>query len=151
MATRTPIHIVGKCESSDAEASSPVEQTPPRRVRKTVYRSPFQRLQRLRSRRSRSAPPALRTPIIEQHYRIESERRVVLPGVPRHEDDWARDSHDFFNLIVPCGLTGKKVTSLKLELGYEIDMDEIRSKMNKHFIELFAARLIHEDSLQPGN
>ena len=26
--------------------------------------------------------------------------RVLLPGLPRYEDDWARDSHDFFNLIV---------------------------------------------------
>lgn len=26
--------------------------------------------------------------------------KVLLPGVPRYEDDWARDSHDYFNLIV---------------------------------------------------
>lgn len=25
---------------------------------------------------------------------------MALPGVPNYEDDWARDSHDFFNLIV---------------------------------------------------
>lgn len=26
--------------------------------------------------------------------------RVLLPGVPHYDDDWARDSHDFFNLVV---------------------------------------------------
>lgn len=25
---------------------------------------------------------------------------VILPGVPKYEEDWARDSHDFFNLVV---------------------------------------------------
>jgi hypothetical protein len=38
--------------------------------------------------------------MIDHHYRVDSVSRVVLPGVPKHEDDWARDSHDFFNLIV---------------------------------------------------
>jgi hypothetical protein len=40
---------------------------------------------------------------IEEHYRVEGEttkERVVLPGVPKHEADWARDAHDFFNLVV---------------------------------------------------
>eukprot|EP00429_Kryptoperidinium_foliaceum_P001307 CAMPEP_0176018072 /NCGR_PEP_ID=MMETSP0120_2-20121206/8689_1 /TAXON_ID=160619 /ORGANISM="Kryptoperidinium foliaceum, Strain CCMP 1326" /LENGTH=289 /DNA_ID=CAMNT_0017351111 /DNA_START=217 /DNA_END=1082 /DNA_ORIENTATION=+ len=68
------------------------------------FKSPFQSLQKLRqrhrSRRSRSAPPKLRTPLIEHHFRVDRERRVVLPGVPKHEDDWYRDTHDFFNLIV---------------------------------------------------
>lgn len=62
-------------------------------------------LQRLRRRRRHSAPPApgRRRLLVEDHYRVdytESKHRVVLPGVPKHDDDWARDSHDFFNLIV---------------------------------------------------
>jgi len=76
-------------------------KTPPRRSRKEILRSPFREsLKRLRKRRSRSAPPILRTPLIEHHFRVDSERKIVLPGVPKHEDDWARDSHDFFNLVV---------------------------------------------------
>jgi TLC domain len=31
--------------------------------------------------------------------------KVILPGVPRYEEDWARDSHDFFNLIVLIPVT----------------------------------------------
>jgi TLC domain len=43
--------------------------------------------------------------LLEDHYRVDRVKNnprslVVLPGVPSHEDDWARDSHDFFNLVV---------------------------------------------------
>lgn len=38
--------------------------------------------------------------MIENHFRVDAERKVVLPGVPKHEADWFRDTHDFFNLIV---------------------------------------------------
>jgi hypothetical protein len=63
--------------------------------------SPFASFSRLRRRRSRSAPPALRTPpLLEHYYRVDTERKLVLPGVPQHEEDWLRDSHDFFNLVV---------------------------------------------------
>lgn len=64
------------------------------------FRSPFQSLRRFRRRRARSAPPKLRTPLLEHHFRVDAERKIVLPGVPTHEEDWYRDTHDFFNLIV---------------------------------------------------
>lgn len=73
--------------------------------RRRVPPSPFRVIQNMRNRRrARSAPPKLRKPLmIEDHFRFEKNeggKRLVLPGVPKHEDDWARDSHDFFNLIV---------------------------------------------------
>lgn len=54
-----------------------------------------------RSRPYRARPHRL----LEDHYRVDRitnnpRKLVVLPGVPKHEEDWARDSHDFFNLIV---------------------------------------------------
>lgn len=55
-----------------------------------------------RLRRSASAPSSS-TKLVEEHYRVEGDTtasRVVLPGVPKHEADWARDAHDFFNLVV---------------------------------------------------
>lgn len=65
------------------------------------FQSPIQSFRQMRQRRrSRSAPPKLRQPLIEHHFRVDSERKVILPGVPKHEDDWYRDTHDFFNLIV---------------------------------------------------
>lgn len=68
---------------------------------KRHLQGPLQSLNsRLRRRRTRSAPPKLRTPVWEHHFRVDPKQKVVLPGVPKHEDDWYRDSHDFFNLIV---------------------------------------------------
>jgi hypothetical protein len=54
----------------------------------------------LRLRRSFSAPPSTKRRLIEEHYRLDETKSVVLPGLPKHEDDWPRDAHDFFNLVV---------------------------------------------------
>lgn len=37
--------------------------------------------------------------LVEQHYRVDPDHKL-LPGVPKHDNDWARDSHDFFNLVM---------------------------------------------------
>mmetsp|Transcript_1157 Transcript_1157/g.2098 ORF Transcript_1157/g.2098 Transcript_1157/m.2098 type:complete len:333 (+) Transcript_1157:82-1080(+) len=37
--------------------------------------------------------------LVEQHYKIDQENHVLLPGVPTYDEDLARDFHDFFNLI----------------------------------------------------
>jgi hypothetical protein len=51
-------------------------------------------------RRSNSAPPTTaRRRLLDQHFRVDPERKQVLPGLPKHEEDWSRDVHDFFNLI----------------------------------------------------
>lgn len=62
-------------------------------------RNPIKRFRRFRSR---SAPASTRKrhPLIEDHYRVDSEKRQVLPGLPKHDDDWKRDTHDFFNLVI---------------------------------------------------
>jgi hypothetical protein len=68
---------------------------PPRR------RGPLQRLRRrgTASERTEPAGPA-RQRLMEEHFRVDTDKRLLLPGVPRHDPDWARDSHDFFNLVV---------------------------------------------------
>jgi len=45
----------------------------------------------------------------------------------------------YFNYIVPCGIGDKDkvVTSLSAELGREIDLEEIKTILRKHFAELF--------------
>eukprot|EP00586_Coscinodiscus_wailesii_P003458 CAMPEP_0172485418 /NCGR_PEP_ID=MMETSP1066-20121228/13480_1 /TAXON_ID=671091 /ORGANISM="Coscinodiscus wailesii, Strain CCMP2513" /LENGTH=117 /DNA_ID=CAMNT_0013250699 /DNA_START=83 /DNA_END=433 /DNA_ORIENTATION=+ len=58
---------------------------------------------KLRKRfRSKSAPPAngYRRTLIHEHYRVDPEERTVLPGLPKHDSDWPREIHDFFNLII---------------------------------------------------
>ena len=46
----------------------------------------------------------------------------------------------YFDLMIPCGIRGKAVTSLNVELGLEtVDMDEVKEKLLKHFAILFEA------------
>lgn len=49
---------------------------------------------------------------------------------------------DYFNNIVPCGISDKQVTSLQKELNQEIDVEEVKSKLKHHFSQLFEAELI---------
>ncbi|GHA51201.1 octanoyltransferase [Salinimicrobium marinum] len=48
----------------------------------------------------------------------------------------------YFDNIVPCGIKGKAVTSLNVELGVpEVSTVEIKEKIKKHFTALFEAEL----------
>tara|TARA_B100000809_G_scaffold266844_1_gene332133 strand:- start:4066 stop:4788 length:723 start_codon:yes stop_codon:yes gene_type:complete len=48
---------------------------------------------------------------------------------------------DYFNNIVPCGIADKQVTSLQKELNREIDLTEVKGKLQKHFVQLFEAEI----------
>ena len=51
----------------------------------------------------------------------------------------------YFDLMIPCGIKDKAVTSLNVELGQkEVDMEEVKEKLLKHFTTLFEAELIQE-------
>ena len=46
----------------------------------------------------------------------------------------------YFDHIIPCGIRGKAVTSLHVELGQtEVDEEEVKAKLLKHFLILFEA------------
>ncbi len=44
---------------------------------------------------------------------------------------------NYFNHIVPCGITDKTVTSLSKELGSEMDMEEVKRILLKELAEVF--------------
>lgn len=46
---------------------------------------------------------------------------------------------EYFDYIVPCGIADadKTVTSLQAELGREIDLQEVHTKLKRHFAEVF--------------
>ena len=51
----------------------------------------------------------------------------------------------YFDLMIPCGIKDKAVTSLNVELGKAtIDIGEVKQKLLRHFEELFEAEFIKE-------
>ena len=49
-----------------------------------------------------------------------------------------------FDLIIPCGLRGKGVTSIAREIGRDVDLDELRRSVAAIFGKVFGRRMIHE-------
>ncbi|SFR50229.1 lipoyl(octanoyl) transferase LipB [Maribacter stanieri] len=51
----------------------------------------------------------------------------------------------YFDMMIPCGIKGKAVTSLNVELGKkEVDLVEVKQKLLKHFQVLFEAAIIEK-------
>lgn len=49
----------------------------------------------------------------------------------------------YFDLMIPCGIKDKAVTSLNVELGQKVvNMDEVKQKLQHHFETLFEAEMI---------
>ena len=43
----------------------------------------------------------------------------------------------YFENIIPCGIADKKVTSLKKELGKELDLEDVKKRVLIHIVKLF--------------
>jgi len=75
---------------------------------------------------------------------IEEERKICAIGL--HCSRWVT-SHGFalnvnndlsiFDWIIPCGIPDKDVTSIHRELGKSIDMEDLKEKCRKAYIEYF--------------
>ncbi|WP_271769870.1 lipoyl(octanoyl) transferase LipB [Aquimarina algiphila] len=53
----------------------------------------------------------------------------------------------YFDNIIPCGIKGKAVTSLNVELGQEkVNEEEVKEKLLKHFAILFEAQFISQNT-----
>lgn len=49
----------------------------------------------------------------------------------------------YFDNIIPCGIRGKAVTTLNVELGVEkVDEEEVKAKILKHFTQLFECEFV---------
>lgn len=49
----------------------------------------------------------------------------------------------YFDNIIPCGIRGKAVTSLNVELGVEeVNVEEVKEKIKKHFTALFESEFV---------
>ncbi|MBD0331581.1 MAG: lipoyl(octanoyl) transferase LipB [Chitinophagaceae bacterium] len=50
----------------------------------------------------------------------------------------------YFNYIVPCGIQNKKVTSMKEELGRQVDTEEVKQKLMNKFEKVFNVQIVNE-------
>ena len=54
---------------------------------------------------------------------------------------------DYFDYIVPCGIKDKQVTSLEIELGKKIAVEEVKEKLKNHLAQLFQMEFVDEQSI----
>ena len=54
---------------------------------------------------------------------------------------------DYFTLIVPCGLTGKPVTSMERELQKSLTIDEVATAASRNFGRVFQSQMLWLESL----
>jgi lipoyl(octanoyl) transferase len=53
----------------------------------------------------------------------------------------------YFNLIVPCGITSKPVTSMQRELGRELDLNTVAESICRNFGVVFQSQILWFDTL----
>jgi lipoyl(octanoyl) transferase len=55
---------------------------------------------------------------------------------------------DYFNLIVPCGITAKPVTSMEKELGHALAIDKIAEAAARNFGSVFNSQILWVEALE---
>jgi lipoyl(octanoyl) transferase len=53
----------------------------------------------------------------------------------------------YFNLIVPCGITAKPVTSMQKELGREIDLNTVAQSVSRNFGSVFGSQMLWVETI----
>ena len=69
---------------------------------------------------------------------VRSSRWVTMHGFALN----VNTNLGYFDHIIPCGIRGKGVTSLEVELGRKIDVTEVKQKIIHHFSTIFDAEII---------
>lgn len=64
---------------------------------------------------------------------VKTSRWVTMHGLALNVNVDLR----FFDLIVPCGIQDKEVTSMKKECGKEMDMGEIKTRLKENLLAVF--------------
>lgn len=53
----------------------------------------------------------------------------------------------YFNLIVPCGITSKPVTSMQQELGKDLDLNAVAESISRNFGTVFQSQILWVETL----
>ena len=53
----------------------------------------------------------------------------------------------YFNLIIPCGITSKPVTSMQQELGKELDLNVVAESLSRNFGTVFSSQMLWVETL----
>jgi lipoyl(octanoyl) transferase len=53
----------------------------------------------------------------------------------------------YFNLIVPCGITAKPVSSMQQELGRELDLNAVAESISRNFGTVFSSQMLWVETL----
>jgi len=53
-----------------------------------------------------------------------------------------------FNLIIPCGITTKPVTSMQQELGRELDLNAVAESISRNFGTVFTSQMLWVETLE---
>jgi lipoyl(octanoyl) transferase len=53
----------------------------------------------------------------------------------------------FFNLIIPCGIAAKPVTSMQRELGRDLDLNTVAESISRNFGAVFQSQMLWVDTL----
>lgn len=56
-------------------------------------------------------------------------------------------SLNYFDNIIPCGISDKNVASLELLLGHPVEMAEVKEKIKAHFAEIFEVEIVPVSTL----
>jgi len=75
---------------------------------------------------------------------VHTSRWVTMHGFALNVNTDIR----FFDGIIPCGIINKGVTSLADELGKEVDEEEVKKKLLKHFSDIFKSEFTTYKSLR---
>lgn len=68
---------------------------------------------------------------------VKTSRWVTMHGFALNVNTDLR----YFEYIIPCGIKDKAVTSIKRELEKEVNTEEVKQKIKKHFEDVFGAEL----------
>jgi lipoyl(octanoyl) transferase len=53
----------------------------------------------------------------------------------------------FFDLIIPCGITSKPVTSMQQELGHSLDLNTVAESISRNFGTVFSSQILWVETL----